>query len=135
MEILSTYFLEKRIEDLEKFVKEREEMHKLDFIELGNLIFNGAQTHSSILRCEVKYKELEEKFYQLKDDYIHFKLSFPNMNIINNRIDELEEKCNSKDNTFKSNLTPHKCPICNGNGENRSEFLLYFPPNWPTCKS
>lgn len=97
--------IERKIERLESLS---------DFEKLESLIFHGAETHASILRCEAKIKELENKpepifTSDMQRDVTH----------LLNRVHALE-KSNRK--------IPYKCPVCDGIGK------LPHPLNsWPIC--
>ena len=77
-----------------------------DYKKLEACIFEGAQTHLSILRCEAKYKELDKKLVDLEDSYSG----------LSHEMRYLEEKL-----TDKKDKKPHKCPVCEG------KHYIYIP--------
>lgn len=72
--------------DLDKRIYELEKAYKADYEVAKDIIFQGAQTHASILKCEKGLKDLEQLFYDEKDKF----------------------RCNDK--------KPHTCPVCGGSG-------------------
>lgn len=80
-----------------KFAK-LEDAYKADFETEKELIFSGAQTHASILRCEANLKSLEERM-----NILHLE----NHNL-KHMLGELQQEVESRQ--------PYKCPVCDSTG-------------------
>ncbi|MFI5405459.1 MAG: hypothetical protein ACHQ1D_02980 [Nitrososphaerales archaeon] len=109
--------LSKRVDELEKVINyiskhtndenvnkrridELEASYKADYETAREIIFAGAQTHASVLKCEAKIKELESSDYD-------------------ERISDLE-KIGVESRLLKmesgNSKKPHTCPVCGGRG-------------------
>jgi hypothetical protein len=120
-ECICIYCLDKRIEKLEGIT---------DFKKLEECIFNGAQTHLSILKCESEIKKLESN--QLDPQIC---------NIISERLDRLEKEINSHWHLL-SDLSPkldpkkpYKCPVCDGEGKSKFRLISQTSNDEGTIKA
>ena len=88
-------------------IKQLEE--SVDFEKAKELIYQGAQTHASILKLESHLKIINDEFNLFKSTYSAPLEDMVQVNIENiyRKIDELEKGENIK-------KTPHKCPVCDG---------------------
>ena len=84
-------------------IDELEAAYKADYETARDIIFQGAQTHASILRCEAKIKELESSDYDERISDLE-KIG------VESRLLKVESGYSKK---------PYICPRCSGSGRYR----------------
>lgn len=120
---------DERIHDLENIGAESRllELEKnISSLASISLIHSSNHVHETWKAgCEVLIKEIQKQIDEINNGLIK-------------RIGILGEALHTlSGENHKLRKKPHKCPVCDGLGEDRLErngMLLSFPPKWPNCK-